>query len=82
MERAAEGDKQQPTQSSVSQPEAEGPTLGWLLHRERGEGGGRGSNLEPGIFCCMRAYRNIDSPVVPGGKPPGGDRKTRVGEGT
>ena len=29
----------------------------------------------------MRAYRNADSPVVPGGKPPGGDRKTRGGGG-
>ena len=30
--------KQKLTQNSVSQPEAEGPTLGWLLHREGGEG--------------------------------------------
>ena len=48
--------KQQPTQSSVSLPEAEGPTLGWLLHRE-GREGPRVSYQPFAAACAHTQYR-------------------------
>ena len=34
----------------------------------------KGARPNAANYCCMRAYRITDCPVVPGGKPPKGGR--------
>ena len=64
-------DKKKPTQSSVSLPEAEGPTLGWLLRREGGEGphGRMFHRTIAPVYCFMRARHR--APVGQGPSGPG-----------